>query len=211
MAIFRREQGVFHPRRLREWVAPRKGWDRGIRYVRARLQRLPGSPHSIALGFAFGTLTSFSPFFGFHILLAILLAWALRVSLVAAALGTAVGNPITFPFIIASAVETGRRILGQPPLKSSGIAEYSRLIVDPAKMLAQWPELLDRVLLPYAVGGLALGIPAAAAGYLLVRSAVAAFRLARRRLAAKRFGRKRAVGAPPVPVETASVRDTIRS
>ena len=44
-------------------------------------------------------MVSFSPFIGFHFLLAILFAYLLRGNLIAALIGTFVGNPFTFPFI----------------------------------------------------------------------------------------------------------------
>lgn len=208
MAVFRREQGILHPRRLRELVAPRKGWDRGIKYIKARLQRLPGSPHCIALGFACGVLMSFTPFFGFHILLAMLLAWMLRVSLVASALGTVVGNPLTFPIIITTSIEFGQLLLGRETSVASGTEEYYRAVLQPTELLERWNELLDVLLIPYAVGGTVIGLPMAIAGYLVLRPVVAAYQLARRRLAVKRHLRRksihagRAAATPPEAVDT---------
>ena len=212
MAIFRRKQGILHPRRLRELVAPRKGWDRGLKYVKARLQRLPGSPHSIALGFACGVLTSFSPFFGFHILLAMALAWMLRVSLVASALGTVVGNPLTFPIIITTSIEFGRLILGEDPLTSAGSKEYYETIVHPTELVQRWNEFLDVLLLPYATGGLAIGLPMAIGAYLILRPVVAAYQLARRRLAEKRrLGRKNTMHRSTVGAAPPDAADTVGS
>ena len=211
MAVFRREQGILHPRRLRELVAPRKGWDRGIKYIRARLQRLPGSPHSIALGFACGVLMSFTPFFGFHILLAMLLAWMMRVSLVASALGTVVGNPLTFPVIITTSIEFGQLLLGREASVAKGTEEYYRTVLQPTELVERWNELLDVLLIPYAVGGMVIGLPLAIAGYLVLRPVVAAYQLARRRLAEKRhLGRKsrRVSAARATPPEAA---DTVGS
>jgi len=195
VAIFGRNQGFFHPRRLAELLMPRKGWGRRVRYFRARVQRLPGSPHSVALGFGCGVAASFSPFFGFHVLLSILLAWGLRGSMVAAALGTAVGNPLTFPLIIPSAIELGKKVLGLraatpapefPPEAISLVA----VVGPPLK------EALE-LMLPYLVGGVLLGVPAAVASYAVLRPTVAAYQMARARLAAKsrRKRRPRAEGA----------------
>ena len=211
MAIFRRTQGVLHPRRLREWVAPRKGWSRGVRYLHARLQRLSGSPHSIALGFACGVLTSFSPFFGLHIVLAMLLAWMLRVSVVASALGTAVGNPLTFTIIVPSAVQAGRWLLGQQSQPGHSLAEVNEAMASPAVILVHWSEFLDSLLLPYAVGGMAIGLPASLGTYLVLRPVVAAYQLARRRLAIARRRKAAARRADAVAANTRNVQGTVGS
>ncbi len=211
MAVFRRRQGILHPRRLRELIAPRKGWDRGIKYVKARLQRLPGTPHVIALGFACGVLTSFTPFFGFHILLAMFLAWMLRASLVASALGTVIGNPLTFPIIIPTSIQFGRLFLGGDPLPPSRAEEYYDAILRPTELFERWNDLLDVLILPYTVGGLAIGIPGALAAYLLLRPMVAAYQLARRRLAGKRRLLGKTTRSHPASAPRADAVDTAGS
>ncbi len=50
---------------------------------------------------------SFTPFVGLHFLLSAILAWLIRANVVASALGTAVGNPWTFPFIWVWIYELG--------------------------------------------------------------------------------------------------------
>ncbi|WP_371871143.1 DUF2062 domain-containing protein [Roseibium aquae] len=73
--------------------------------------RLTATPHAIAIGFAAGAFASFTPLIGFHFLLSFSLAWVLRGNLIAAAFGTAVGNPLTFPLIWASTYQLGHMIL----------------------------------------------------------------------------------------------------
>ena len=80
-------------------LLPKKGWKRIIKYMSLRLKRLPGSPHSIALGFTFGVTAALTPLFGLHFLIGIFLAWLFRVSIVASLIGNLLGNPWTFPFI----------------------------------------------------------------------------------------------------------------
>ena len=77
----------------------------------AKLKSLKGTPESIASGVAIGVMVSFTPFIGMHTLLAIVIAWMFRANIVAAALGTIVGNPWTFPFIWTAVYYTGRLIL----------------------------------------------------------------------------------------------------
>ena len=78
---------------------PKKGWKRIIKYISLRLKRLPGSPHNIALGFTFGVAAALTPLFGLHFLIGIFLAWLFRVSITASLIGNLFGNPWTFPFI----------------------------------------------------------------------------------------------------------------
>ena len=79
-------------------------------YIWHRVGRLHGTPHSIAGGFAAGAAISFTPFVGSHFVLAALIAWLTRSNIIAGLLGTAVGNPWTFPFIWIWIYELGRRM-----------------------------------------------------------------------------------------------------
>ena len=80
-----------------------------------RLRKLRGTPQSIAIGVACGVAVSFTPFVGFHILLAAGTAWLMHGSIIASALGTVIGNPWTFPFIWATVLYTGHLILRNEP------------------------------------------------------------------------------------------------
>ncbi len=64
-----------------------------------KLIRVKDSKDKLAIGFACGSMVSFSPFIGFHFFLAIIFAYILRGNIVASLIGTFVGNPFTFPFI----------------------------------------------------------------------------------------------------------------
>ena len=64
-----------------------------------KLLRVKDSQDKLAVGFACGSMVSFSPFIGFHFLLAIIFAYILRGNIVASLIGTFIGNPFTFPFI----------------------------------------------------------------------------------------------------------------
>ncbi|MEL6198398.1 MAG: DUF2062 domain-containing protein, partial [Pseudomonadota bacterium] len=111
MIFKRREKPSFQDRAL-EILYPRKGALRGMEYIGKRIRRLPDSPHRIALGFACGAFASFTPFFGFHFVVAAAVAYVIRGNLLASAFGTAVGNPITFPFIATASLHTGWWITG---------------------------------------------------------------------------------------------------
>ena len=48
---------------------------------------------------AWGVAVSFTPLLGFHLIICYLGTWLMRGNLIAATVGTIVGNPWTFPFI----------------------------------------------------------------------------------------------------------------
>lgn len=98
-------------RRILAFLWPRMPFRRILSYYKRRVARLPGTPHSIAAGFAAGAAVSFTPFMGLHFLLGALLAWALRGNLIASAVGTAVGNPWTFPLIWLTIYEVGTVVM----------------------------------------------------------------------------------------------------
>ena len=86
-------------------------WHNLLANLLQRIKKLPGTTESIAIGIACGVAISFTPFLGFHMVLAAGSAWLLGGSIVASALGTIVGNPWTFPFIWIAVLYTGRKLL----------------------------------------------------------------------------------------------------
>ncbi len=172
--IFKRRRQLPFWERIRGFFAPKKGWRRGFEYIGRRVQRLPDTPHNIALGFAFGAFASFTPFFTLHIALAIGLAWLFRSNMIAAAFGTVVGNPITFPFIAGSALQLGNWILGH----EEGVEEVGHLTL--SYVSENFFEFFWSIFLPYLVGGLGPGIICAGVCYLLLRPLVATYQKRRR-------------------------------
>lgn len=192
--VFRRRDRPSFLVRLREFVAPRRGYRRGVEYLGHRVRRLPDTPHRIALGFACGVFASFSPFFGFHILLAAGMALLLRCNVVAALIGTAAGNPLTFPVIAPLSLGIGRAILGHGRGGESYVGLSDAFVegfVGVRNSLlslfgigqSDWGRVLPffrEVFLPYLVGGIVPGIAGGAIVYLLVRPLVAAYQSRRR-------------------------------
>lgn len=97
---------------LRDAIWPRHGVKRGFKYLAHRVARLPGTPYSIAAGFAAGAAVSFTPFLGLHFILGAFLALAIGGNLIASAIGTAIGNPWTFPFIWSLIYSIGSALVG---------------------------------------------------------------------------------------------------
>lgn len=156
---------------LRGWVWPAGGWRRALRYLAMRTSRLAGTPHSIAAGLAAGIAVSFTPFLGFHILLACLICLPLRGSFIAAAIGTAAGNPWTFPFIWLWIYGFGRWLLGDaaPPMT---FRELTPGLIFDRPVTVLWPMV---------VGGIPTAIVAGIASYFPLVRAIAAYQEARRR------------------------------
>ncbi len=182
--------------RLRNFVFPRRGLKRGYLYIWHRAKRIGASPHAIALGFAFGAFVSFTPFVGFHFILAGILAWLFGGSIIASALGTAVGNPLTFPFIWWSAYNLGGLMLGYAHKGEIHIQMPHGLLwmlfADPAGFgRAVW-GILEPVFVPMLVGGIPIGAVAGAFFYLLVRRAVERYQAQKRTRLARRITRREA-------------------
>jgi uncharacterized protein (DUF2062 family) len=184
--VFARREKLGAWGRVRAAMAPRKSWRRGFEYIGRRVQRLPDSPHRIALGFACGVLASFTPLFTLHFIVAMAIAWTLRGNLIAAALGTAFGNPLTFPFIAGVSLELGGWILGV----EKGLDGFN-----PGMVFTDYGRFMDRIFLPYLVGGAAPGLLCGVACYALLRPLVAAYQSRRRQrlseAAAARMARRR--------------------
>ena len=181
--LFRRRERPTILERARIALWPRQSWSRSFRYFGKRVVRLTGSPHAIALGFAAGVLMSFTPFVGLHIILGALTAFLIGGNLVASAIGTIVGNPLTFPFIWWSTYVVGNRMLNHHP-HAADIDTLAANIID-----LPFREILP-ILEPMVVGALPLGAAAAVLSYFTVFLIVRAYRRARlRRLAARRHAR----------------------
>ncbi|WP_312846869.1 DUF2062 domain-containing protein [Stappia sediminis] len=170
--------------RLRVAVWPRHSWSRSLRYFSKRILRLTGSPHAIALGFAAGAFASITPLIGFHFILSFIIAFIIGGNMLAAALGTAVGNPFTFPFIWTSTYKLGTLILhGEARhFRSNALKGELGETLFEKSLDTLWP-----VLKPMFVGSIPIGIAVGVLSYFIVYYSVHAYQRGRRqRLAARR-------------------------
>ena len=172
--MFRRRDKIPFWGRVREFFAPRTGWRRALEYYSHRMKRLPDSPTRIALGFACGAYVSFTPFFGLHFIVAAALAWAIRANVFASAIGTFVGNPITFLFIPPLCIEIGSWVIDTPftadSFKDLGFGDLAILFL----------SNLHELFLPYLIGGQLPGILCAVICFYIVRPLVAQYQSRRR-------------------------------
>lgn len=180
--LFRRREAESLLERMRVHLWPRRSWTRSSRYVVYRLRRLSDTPHAVALGFAIGVFTATTPFLGTHMVMAALLAWVIGGSVVAALLGTFLGNPLTYPLLWYSTYEVGNLMLrGKMVQKqidlSGGIFQKS--------IEQLWP-----ILKPMTLGSIPVGLALALLSYALVKPMVEAYKHRRRRELKLRSGRE---------------------
>jgi len=112
--------------------------------------RLSDTPRNIALGLAIGAGVSFSPIMFTHFIQGGILAFIFRANIPAAIIGTAVGNPWTFPFIWWASLSLGSTIfslIGMPVEASPPDDMTLSLLWD---MLRNDPM---RVAFPWLLGG----------------------------------------------------------
>ncbi len=169
-------------KRLKEFFWPSMGMRRTWNYRMHRMARMDASPHTLSMGFAAGAFASFTPFVGVHFVLALVVAYVLRGNLITSAIGTVVGNPVTFPFIWIASYNMGAVMLGL------SAKEHVSLHTDPSVGLFSdgpiaFAEMLWRsaepVIWPMVLGGLPLGLLCGAICYMLVYGSLNRFRAGR--------------------------------
>jgi len=195
--LFRRRVAPTLRERIRVWLWPRHSWSRSAKYFAKRILRLTGSPHAVAAGVAAGMFAAFTPFVGLHFLLSFIVAFFIGGNMLAAALGTSIGNPLSFPFIWAATFKTGTLMLNEP--KTEFVAPtLSRIWYSPAELLP--------VLKPMLVGSIPLGAAIGFLGYLLTRWALKSYQMRRRERLGRRLAERRAERlAVPKPAGAATL------
>ncbi len=169
--MFGRRNPLSAHHRVWSLVWPKAGWRRASRYIAHRVQRLPGTPYRIAAGLASGAAVSFTPFIGLHFIFAALLALLLRGNVVASAIGTAVGNPWTFPFIWAWTYTLGQWLMG---------ADAASDLPEALSLGYIFERPLD-VLWPMTLGALPTALAIWIGTFWMTRGAVAEYQHVRRR------------------------------
>ncbi len=160
--MFRRRKKQSFLIKVREFLWPSAGWRRAGHYMKHRLARIDGSPYAIAAGFASGAAVSFTPFVGFHFIFAAIIAWIVRGNILTSAIGTAVGNPWTFPFIWAASYNVGINLLGGTATNDL-MGQLDKMFVnftivdlvnDPLNALGPF---LETIFFPMLLGGTIIG------------------------------------------------------
>jgi len=130
------------------------GWCRVASYYRHRVFRNGDSIYRITAGLASGVAVSWNPLFGTHLLQAMLLTWIVRANHVAGLLGTAFGNPWTFPFIIFIAYKVGSWLMVIAGFDAPEPAlTWAYAFSQPARMMADVMTSPKQYLLSLLLGG----------------------------------------------------------
>lgn len=182
--LFRRRKPADTWERIRTALWPRRSFWRSAQYFIKRVLRLTATPHAIAAGVAAGVFASFTPFVGFHFVIAAAIAWIIGGNVIASAFGTAIGNPLTFPFIWGATLQAGRFILHAPHNPGDEVRVGSML------RHLEFSQLWEPLLKPMTVGSIPIGIGVGICFYLLTRQATQTVREQRRKRLAERARRR---------------------
>jgi len=130
---------------------------RRIQPWKNRLKNFHGDPHFVALGMAIGVFVAATPSMPFQTAIAVALAFILRASKAAAAIGVWISNPITFPFFYLASYRVGTLLFG-----ISATYKFGGEPVDVLKLGAD-------VAIAAVTGGIIIGLCLALTTYLITR------------------------------------------
>jgi uncharacterized protein (DUF2062 family) len=179
--LFKRRDRIGLVERFRVWLWPRVSWRRSTLYFFKRILRLSATPYAISMGAAAGAFTSCTPFIGFHFILAACIAFVLRGNLIASAIGTSVGNPLTFPVIWLATYKLGNIVLGGTWHAEPEFGEH---------FYKQSFEQLWPLIKPMTIGAVPIGLAIGLITYLIVYQSVSVYQ-ARRRMRFQSIRKKR--------------------
>lgn len=154
--------------------------------LRARFDEVVGvheRPERLAAAWALGLAIGLSPLMGLHTVLALLLAFALKLNKVDVLLGTLVINPWTLTVYFPAAVFVGRRLTG---------VHVPRLVLpQPEEVLhaAVWRQhapWLRSLLLAWGVGATVFAVLAGTVTFVVLRQVIAVHRRRRQRRETRR-------------------------
>ena len=177
--MFRRRKPMSTISQMRSVLWPARGFRRLFSYLFQRIIRLPGTPASIAIGFASGVAASFTPFLGFHFIIGGALAMLFRGNVLASAIGTFFGNPWTFILIWLADYEIGLSVIHSlgygADLRVFSIEELGETMGRVMQFMSfsgkiAWVDLavdFEQVFTPMLIGGIVLGSVAWVVSFLL--------------------------------------------
>ena len=165
-----------------------------LRFLKTRVLHVDDSPECIARGIAVGFFTAWLPFFGLHLLLALIFAAILRANKAMALLFVWVSNPLTALFIYYPCYRVGRFILSffreRPTVKPEQMESMFAQVLSAKQIFpefftaALWKQLWEvfaHAGLELLIGGILLGLIVAKISYWLSLTLIKRVRNKRRR------------------------------
>lgn len=116
-----------------------------LKLFKYKILRLKDLPEPIAIGLAWGAAVSFTPLLGFHILICFLGTYFMKGNLLAAAAGTVVGNPWTFPIFFFLSYKIG-------------VIFYDNEMINFEINISFWVQNFDKIFIPTLIGSIPLSI-----------------------------------------------------
>ena len=151
---------------------------RFIRYLFLRLMRINASPHYIALGLAVGVFAGLLPILPFQIVTAVGLAFVVRGSKIAAALGTWVSNPLNLAplYMLFYCIGHAMAPFDIPPFTT------------PQLEMAEMVEMGWKFFAVMMIGGLVVATPLAIVSYFVALKGIRAYQARRKARLSRRKG-----------------------
>jgi uncharacterized protein (DUF2062 family) len=160
-----------------------------VRFVKFRILHVDDTPERIARGVAVGLVVAFSPFLGFHMIIALTMAALLKANKALAVAMVWLSNPLTLLPVYLPAYMVGRLLVGWVHPASriepaqvddllSSIFSLSAFITR-AHTGAFWKEVgmvFGKIGLEVTVGGFVLGMLAATLGYIATYHLIVRYR-----------------------------------
>jgi uncharacterized protein (DUF2062 family) len=147
------------------------------------------SPERGADALAVGVGVGLSPFIGFHLIMAILLALVFRLNKLDTVIGSLVGNPWTLPPFFAAGYRVGRALLGYGPARVAPL-QWERILHEDFWVAFRGPGFGPR-LASFLVGTTLLAVVIALATYGLLRGLLRLYHRRHPRVAMRAAQRRR--------------------
>jgi len=157
------------------------------------------TPERVAAAVAVGVGVGLSPFIGFHFILAIVLAFALRLNKFDTVLGSFAGNPWTLPPMYALGFRLGRWVLGYSPAAVPAL-RWHRILHADFWVAFRGPSVAPR-LASFLIGTSIVAIVAGAATYVFGLALLKLYHRRHPRIAARAARRRERAEALRPPLE----------
>ncbi|HYQ48295.1 MAG TPA: DUF2062 domain-containing protein [Thermodesulfovibrionales bacterium] len=118
-------------------------------------------PSEIAFAVALGNFVGILPFLGLHTVIAIGLAYLLRLNIVVVFLGTQISNPFSFPFILFISAQIGNLVLKGRLLDLAFTTDLA---------------VLKTYIMPTMIGSIVFGLAVGSLSYVLTLAIARRFR-----------------------------------